>query len=219
MNKKTIISFGIIIVAVAALYFLLSAKTKPENTMIKPEDSISQNSCLEYGYPEGSYDLNTCEIKKEYVDEAIKLSEIEENEGDQKELAYIKNVYQKNGDIYIDADYFTWLSNDDGCVTPPKLANDTSGKPECNPNGFLIVNDNPTIRTFKLSPDVKIRPQIGGSGIPYLDAFTPEEFINGKNIYGQNFYEYDFPEQKYYVPFKLIFENKEIKFIHQIYVP
>lgn len=154
------------------------------------------------------------------------LAQNELNEGDEYQLAYIKKVYTEAGSIYIDADYFKWLSHSDGsCILTSRPMPDISkNPPDCNPNGFLIWNENPQIRSFVLSKDVRIRMGgLQGLGDNYLDlrTLTPVEFMNGEDEYGNKYYAKDLDGQSdiYYVPFQLIMKDGQVKFIHQIYVP
>ncbi len=152
-----------------------------------------------------------------------RLAREEYGAGDKRQFAFIKNVYEKSGNVYIDADYFRWLSiNDGSCITggTSQPASNVQKIPECNPNGFLIVNDNPKIRTFKLSPGVKVRLLEEFGNVPDLHTRSPQEFMNGHNKFGEKLYVYAGENYKepYYVPFLLILKGGKIIFIHQLYV-
>ncbi|MCA9381881.1 hypothetical protein KC660_00555, partial [Candidatus Dojkabacteria bacterium] len=68
----------------------------------------------------------------------------------------IKRWYQKDGSWYIDFDEKTWLS---GSSNPPTCTNAESGSqeaiesglPECNPNGYEILNTDKKIKTYKVT--------------------------------------------------------------------
>lgn len=144
----------------------------------------------------------------------------ERNSGDARELAFIKNIYEKSGDVYIDADYFQWLSESEGTCFVPRESEPVRDLPECGPNAFLIVNENPQLRTFKLSPEVKIRVQKEGDSVLDSSTLSPKEFMNGVNNFGQKLYVYKLDSgTEEYVPFSLIFKAGEIVFIHEIYIP
>lgn len=160
------------------------------------------------------------EASQEYIP-AISESEKEYNSGDERQLSFVKNIYKKEDDIYIDADYLQWLSEDQGtCFVERENIKSPQGLPDCSPNGFLIVNDNPKIRTFKLSPEVKIRLLKDGGSIPDDKTISPEEFMNGRTNFGQRFNVYSYEGMKdSYIPFRFILKDGSIQTIHQVYVP
>ena len=75
---------------------------------------------------------------------------------------YIKKIYDKNGDTYLEVDFIQFLRGDEAV----KVAKREGEAPyDINENGdtiyfvyndYYISNQNPKLRTFKLSPDVKI---------------------------------------------------------------
>ncbi len=167
--------------------------------------------------------------------QAIRIQRLASEEykaGDEEQLVYIKKVYDKDGRIYIDADNFRWLGSGsgtktDGCVNasdfPDMVIPASEKRPECGPNGFLIVDDDQSIRTMELSPDVKIRMMDENYGsILSESVLSPREFLSGRNKFGKRFYVYGPDEsylEPYYVPFKLILNGGKIIYIHQVYTP
>jgi hypothetical protein len=231
MNKRTayLTILILLVAATAATAYFLTAKTpyfEPIKTMTpattEPAKTPPVVDCKELNLPQGSFTIKdgVCEFTDEYYRKVVSLAQKEYDSGDGHQLTFIKNVYQKAGSIYIDADYFQWLSDSEGtCTSTSALV--TPKRPACNPNGFLIVNDNQQIRTLKLSPQVKIRLLEDYNTIPDLRALSPQEFLTNKNKFGQKFYVYtgDTHEEPYYVPFVLILKNGAIVFIHQVYTP
>jgi hypothetical protein len=61
-----------------------------------------------------------------------------------KYIGYIKNVSSTKNNFYLDIDYVQWISP---CTS------------EKCPNGYVIKNDNPLIRTFPISKNVIIKMQ------------------------------------------------------------
>jgi len=64
----------------------------------------------------------------------------------EKASGFIKQVYDKDGKNFLDIDYIQWLTEED-CKAKNL---------ECNPNGYLVLNQNTQIRTFEISDDVDI---------------------------------------------------------------
>jgi hypothetical protein len=226
MNKKIILNVLIVIVIVLGLFFIAKNRTPADTTT----DVSSTSPCEELNLPEGSWIFDEgggCVPTEEHQTLVNQLWRDEYDSSDERQLAFIRNVYEKDGDIYIDADYFQWLSNSDGtCVLasengPFEGIDPKTSIPLCNPNGFLIVNSNPQIRTFKLSPDVKIRLMEEFGNIPDLRTFSPSEFMTEKNRFGKKLYVYDGEnyEDPVYLPFQLLLKNSEVLFIHQVYTP
>jgi len=224
----------ILLVAGGTIYFYVANILPVSFGNISDNDLVnntttpkSDSQCKNLGLPEGSYvfEYDTCSPTAEHHALVTSLAQKEYDSADEHQLAYIKNVYEKSGEIYIDADYFQWLSRSDGsCVIPNESSRAIPGsetKPECNPNGFFILNDNPKIRIFKLSSDVKVRLLEEFGNIPDLHTLTSNEFMNGENKFGKKFYVYTGQnfEEPYYIPFRLILKGGQVKFIHQIYVP
>ncbi|HEY4151543.1 MAG TPA: hypothetical protein VGM41_21540 [Chitinophagaceae bacterium] len=62
------------------------------------------------------------------------------------QYCYIKKVYEKEGDTYIDADYIQFLMGDSAIAAAKK-----KGEADAVQDDYYVVNDNPKIRTLKLS--------------------------------------------------------------------
>jgi len=76
------------------------------------------------------------------------------NTNTENQIGYIKSVYDKNNVKYLTIDYIQWLTQTDGTCRSGSEVN--SNVLACNPNGYLIVNDNPQLRTFEISGNVVI---------------------------------------------------------------
>lgn len=73
--------------------------------------------------------------------------------GTESQIGYIKSIYHQDNKTYLTIDYVQWLDELSGKCNNADLA---SNLPQCNPNGYLIVNNNPQIRTFEISDKVMI---------------------------------------------------------------
>ena len=71
----------------------------------------------------------------------------------ESQIGYIKSIYHQDNKTYLTIDYVQWLDEASGECNNADLA---SNLPQCNPNGYLIVNNNPQIRTFEISDKVII---------------------------------------------------------------
>lgn len=91
----------------------------------------------------------------------------------EKNSGIIKQVYDNNGKKYLDIDYIQWLTEED-C----KAKNI-----ECNPNGYLVLNENTQIRTFEISNDVEIIADIYSNMETYGVKMSYETF---KSIFAVN---------------------------------
>jgi len=72
----------------------------------------------------------------------------------ENQIGYIKSVFDKNNGIYLTIDYIQWLTQTDGTCRSNSDGN--SSVSVCNPNGYLIVNDNLQPRTFEIANNVVI---------------------------------------------------------------
>ena len=213
MNKKIrIILFITLTLFVFVYFFTVNKNTKPldnfNTIQISDNTQEGKSTCEKLDLPEGSYVYreNACYPTEKHFELILNISKEEYDSGNEHELAYIKNIYGKNGEIYLDADYFQWI----GCTY-------SSEKIGCE-NGYMILNENEKIRTFKLDPNVKIRLMREFGNIYDLKTFSPQEAIDETKKPGNKFYAYE-NESINYIPFTLILKNGEIKFIHQIYTP
>jgi len=73
---------------------------------------------------------------------------------EENQIGYIKSVFDKNSGKYLTIDYIQWLTQTDGTCRSNLEGN--SNVPVCNPNGYLIVNDNSQLRTFEISENAAI---------------------------------------------------------------
>lgn len=103
--------------------------------------------------------------------------------GTEKAKGYIKAVYDKNGKNYLDIDFVQWLSHSDGTCS---LTSESSNIPKCNPNGYLIVNQNPKIRTFEISRDAEITMQTYASGQCYVQWNEKVNYTTFKSFWGSS---------------------------------
>ena len=101
----------------------------------------------------------------------------------EKAMGYIKTVYERNGKRYLDIDYVQWLTGDeaikamreDGKCSVDIYPDSTY----CIPNGFYIQNQNPKIRTFKISKNAEITRVTAFDFSPSgKKVITYEEFKN-----------------------------------------
>jgi hypothetical protein len=106
-------------------------------------------------------------------------------EGTEQQIGYINSVYTKEGQSYLTIDYIQWLDHTNGgCNTYSEKRSDI---PECNPNGYLVINSNPQIRTLKIDKSVVIDYsesvfQVDGQPLT-AEYMTLEEF---QEIYSGN---------------------------------
>ncbi|MEK7523565.1 MAG: hypothetical protein AAB588_00885 [Patescibacteria group bacterium] len=214
----------ILLIAGGGFYYVQQKKwSTPKHTddAVVTQGTTTSNgyNCETLGLPPGSY-TQECSPTEAHELQVNKLAEDEYKAGDEHQLTHITNVYEKSGEIYIDADYVQWISDPDDCVWDDGIHEVPKTKPKCNNNGYEIINENPKIRTFKLSPNVKIRLFEEFGNIPDLNTLSPQEFM-GSNKYGQKFYvhEDEGAPPPYHLPFQLILKNGKVLFIHQVYVP
>jgi len=67
-------------------------------------------------------------------------------------IGYVKKLYDEGGKKYMDFDEIKWLSATDGtCTTDEPWRSDI---PACNPNGFLILNENEDVNTYEVGATV-----------------------------------------------------------------
>lgn len=132
----------------------------------------------------------------------------------EKQIGYIKSVYDKNGKRYLDIDYIQWFSGEDAIQEAIK---DTSCSREkiydCVAslnNGFYIKNQNPQIRIFEISSVVQIRAFQGG----IIKDISYEEFKKG-------FYPSESPSHYAFenIPFHIEILNGVVVKITEQYLP
>ena len=108
----------------------------------------------------------------------------------EKAMGYIKAVYEKDGKRYLDIDYVQYLTGDEAIRAiredgkcPPDIYPDPS---YCIPNGYYIRNQNPKIRTFEVSKNVKILMQTYGSGKCHVKQNEKVSYEIFKSFWGSN---------------------------------
>lgn len=219
--KKIVLLVG----AIAVLSGLLFVTSPTYRTSRVPETSVLLEDVLPcekiLGFPRASYDLtDSCEPARAHELRVQALAEEERRAGDTQMFVHIRRVYEEAGDVFVVVDPVDWLSPEEGtCIRLGEPASD-SDIPFCNPNGFLFDNEVVEEQIFLLSPQVKIRLLEEFGSIPDLRTYSPREFLEGRNRFGQPFYrfEYDGEAESLFVPFDLILKNGSILFIHQRYV-
>lgn len=97
------------------------------------------------------------------------------SENTENQIGYVKSIFTKDGVDYLTIDYVQWLNQEEGeCHSSSETQSST---PECNPNGYLIVNNNSQIRTFEISNSIVIDfSDFKGTGLVWKDnqALTTE---------------------------------------------
>ena len=137
--------------------------------------------------------------------EALPTEESRNIEGD---LYYITNVSTKDGKTYFEIDKIKWLSlTDNTCSTPPEVRADM---PQCNPNGFLIQNDNLELKTYEVLPSASIE---------IIDPVANS--ATNKKISLQEFNEYFASQKEHFefAPFIIQIENGSITEIQEKFIP
>lgn len=74
----------------------------------------------------------------------------------QKQIGYIKRIYARDGQKYIDIDYIQWITGKEAAGYP---------------DGYVIRNTNPAVRTFKVQSNITVQ-------LADLSYF-PESVIHG----------------------------------------
>lgn len=102
--------------------------------------------------------------KETVTEKEEKSSNIEiTKESGEKKYCYIRKLIEENGDYYIVTDFIQFLYGDEAVEVAKKRGFaeydiDENGDTIFSvPNDYIILNDNPKLRTFKLSKDVYIR--------------------------------------------------------------
>jgi len=87
-------------------------------------------------------------VSKESPSPTLVLNDLKE------EIGQIKSIFNQDGKNYLTIDYVQWLSKSAGeCRYEFDLESEL---PACNPNGHLVLNENPKLRTFEISDEVLI---------------------------------------------------------------
>jgi len=101
------------------------------------------------------------------------------NSKNEKQIGYIKKVYDKDGKKYMDIDYIQWLN---GVAAEKAIEEDGHCRNEndCTPdNGYYIRNQNPQIRTLEIYKNADIFDEFGFSA--KMDIVKPST-VNPYNI-------------------------------------
>ncbi|MDI6777730.1 MAG: hypothetical protein QMD77_00905 [Patescibacteria group bacterium] len=137
-------------------------------------------------------------------------------ENSERQMGYIKKVYEKGGKSYLNIDYIQWLTGD----AAEKAMREDGECPKTGEcivlNDYYIRNVNPLIRTFEINPAAKIFMQtysIGEAGgdISWNQPITYAEF---KSIFTTNAK----PRLKN-VPYIVEIQNQKIVKITEQYIP
>jgi hypothetical protein len=73
----------------------------------------------------------------------------DQNTNSEKQIGFVKKIYQNNGNYYLEIDYIQWISDEKTCE-------DKRGKDSFN-NGYCIFNTNALLRTFEIDPKTSIK--------------------------------------------------------------
>lgn len=128
--------------------------------------------------------------------------------------AYIKNIFLKNGKMYITADYILWYEG----AKANKIFNELENDPELKeaPDGYYIINNNKRLRTFEVTADAKVYMQC------YMRADKSDDIIWNELITPAKFYSlltndsvWDMKEY----PYHLTVMNGKINKIIQQFIP
>lgn len=123
-------------------------------------------------------------------------------------LYYIKNISVKNDKISIEIDEVEWLDvANNTCNTPPEVQ---TGIPQCNPNGFLIQNSSPDIKTYEVSPSADILTTKFGAN-PSADTEISLQEFQGSFTLRKEYFET--------VPFIIQTESNIVMAIQEKYIP
>ncbi|MFA5995954.1 MAG: hypothetical protein WC801_05950 [Patescibacteria group bacterium] len=156
----------------------------------------------------GQTQNNTNEqVPEQSVLETQEVQSTNEAQNIEGDLYYIKNVSTKDGKTSIEIDKIEWLSfTDNTCSTPPEIKPDM---PQCNPNGFLIKNSSPDLKTYEVLPSASLR------------IIDPVKNPANKKISLQEFGEYFTSQKEYFefAPFVIQIENSVVIAIQEKYIP
>jgi len=135
----------------------------------------------------------------------------------EKNIGYLKKVYPKNGQHYLDIDYIQWLT---GTTAEKALREDGQcpQKGECVVyNDYYIRNQNPLVRTFVIAPEAVITMQtLDSEKTGDVNQNRKITFEQLKNIFDP---ASSYKERYQYVPFIIEIDNKQITKITEQYIP
>lgn len=136
-------------------------------------------------------------------------------ENSEKQMGYIKKVYEKSGKRYLDIDYIQWLM---GSAAEKAMREDgeCSKAGECVVlNDYYIRNVNPLVRSFEISPDaIFLMQTYDMETTGNVGQNKPISFIQFKNIFLSNA-----KSNLKNVPYIIEIENEQIIKITEQYVP
>ena len=148
------------------------------------------------------------QIPEQTIVELPEILPTEEAQNIGGELYYIKNVSTKDGKTSIEIDKIEWLSfTDNTCSTPPEVK---IGMPQCNPNGFLIQNSSPDLKTYEVLPSAKIQTTEFGTN-PSASTKKSLSELNEAFTSQKEYFEF--------APFIIQIENSIIIAIQEKYIP
>ncbi|WP_256758118.1 hypothetical protein [Cohnella sp. WQ 127256] len=131
-------------------------------------------------------------------------------------VAYIDQIYQKNGKIYLNADFIQWYEGEEA----NKVFREKEQDPEMTeaPDGYYIVNEDTQLQTLEVAADAKVFMQIYNrtGNVAEADIVWNEEISVAKLIEEMSEpSEMNLAEFPYHLE---IHDNKVVK-ITQQYVP
>lgn len=135
----------------------------------------------------------------------------------EKNMGYLKKVYQKNGKNYLDIDYVQWLT---GAEAEKAMREDgrCPAQGECIVyDDYYIRNQNSLVRSFEVSPDVRIKMQT-------LDSETTGNVNQNRSVTFAKLESVFAPDSAYKtryqnVPFIVELSSNKIVKINEQYVP
>jgi hypothetical protein len=133
----------------------------------------------------------------------------------QKQMGYIKNVYEKDGENHLDIDYIEWLTGDAALEAMEKDGKCPENAPCLVINDYYIRNNDSQIRTFEISPRVTITMQTFElekiMDVKWNQCISFRQF---KDIYTMD----DWPRLRD-VPYIVEIKNQKIIKITEQYIP
>lgn len=137
-------------------------------------------------------------------------------ENSERQMGYIKKVYEKSGKSYLNIDYIQWLTGD-AAEKAMRQDGECPATGECLVlNDYYIRNQNPLIRTFEIDPAATILMQTYSMGEAGGDIIwnQPITYAQFKSIFTNN--------AKLHlkdVPYIVEIQNQKITKITEQYVP
>jgi hypothetical protein len=132
------------------------------------------------------------------------------------QTAYINQIVEKNGKIYIDADYIQWFEGEQANQKFREIEKDPDMTEA--PDGYYIVNDDSKVRTLEVADDATVLMQIYNrtGNIDEADIVWNERIPLGKFVdILKDDSEWDLKD----FPYHLIVKNGVVVQIVQQYIP